>query len=276
MKLPTMPKLSMEKLKEKLPQPRREFVLYDSEHPEDGTDMEYHPSTGYPAPPVENRAQPASSIQENGYDPFQRNTVYPGGQARVPYAAGGAARTVQPGGVWPPEPTYSGYTAQQTAAPPVREQPPRQNYAPAYGYVQPEYETYQVYKPQARYAQPGYAQPPRYDGYPAAARTQAARPQPQPKQQPGLGVRVAAVIGALLPKREPRRPARPESSRPQAQPQAPYAPYQQSYQQPYQAQSAPPARQSLRPGELKYYIWSGSIVAGLALTVISFIYACAA
>lgn len=34
-------------------------------------------------------------------------------------------------------------------------------------------------------------------------------------------------------------------------------------------------KQTMKPGELKYYLWSGSIVGGVLLTVIAFIYACA-
>ena len=50
-KIPKMPKLSAEELREKLPfQPRREFVMSDSEHPENGAGMDYRPSTGYIPP----------------------------------------------------------------------------------------------------------------------------------------------------------------------------------------------------------------------------------
>jgi len=290
--IPKIPKISMDDIRERLPfQPRREFVLQDSEHPDNAAAMEYRPSTGYPTPetaPV-SPARPYGNIDHEM--PFQQEMVYPGGVRRVPYAAGGQARMEYTGSWPPPNPQ-----AAQPDAPRPPVQTPRQEPVPP-AFAQAEYYVpRQNYRPSPEYAQPRYYHaPPQQTGpvaqtaYPGAP--QAAHSQTPPRQtgsqkptektnQPGFPVKLAAMVGALLPRKRA-----PQSGQPSRPPEAPrqtqhYAAMNngaaQGYYAPRQPVSPPPQRPALRPLELKYYIWSGSIVAGLLLTVVSFIYACAA
>ena len=290
-KIPKMPRLSAEELREKLPfQPRREFVMSDSEHPENGAGMDYRPSTGYipPQAPAEPRPVPQSYQNIDHEMPFRQEMVYPGGGARVPYAAGGQARAEYTGSWPPPRQAYTPAPEPQ----PQPHTPPQQENVPS-AFARAEYYVpRQSYQPSPDFARPPvYTAPPRQDppfyapqqGYTAPQRApQAAPAQPKPaskKPQPGLGIRLAAIAGSLLPK---KNNAQPKASRPAAQPrQTPGHPPQGNgpaagYQPPHRPAPAQPVRPAVSPVELKYYVWSGSIVAGLLLTVVSFIYACAA
>lgn len=287
-KIPKMPKLSAEELREKLPfQSRREFVMADREHPENGAGMEYRPSTGYVPPQAPAQAQPAPQAYRNidNEMPFQQEMVYPGGGHRVPYAAGGQARTEYTGTWPPPQPTYApapepapSYTPpQRETVPPAFAQAeyyvPRQNYHPSAQYAQPPvYATAprQTWAPDMQ----GYAsQPPKNNTVP-----QQPRKSPEKRPQPGLGLRLAAIAGSLLPKRSKTAPKPPRQTAPPRQTQE-YAHENGAapgYYPPQRSAPPQPVRPAVSPVELKYYIWSGSIVAGLLLTVVSFIYACAA
>lgn len=275
--MPKIPKLSGEELREKLPfQSRREFVMHDSEHPVDASAMEYRPSTGYVAPqaPVPPQPDPMHAYRNIDHElPFQQEMVYPGGGQRIPYAAGGQARP-EYAGSWPPPPPAPAPKTRQPYTPPRREPVP-----PAFAQAE-YYVPRQNYRPSEEFAQPRYyAEPPRPQQPHAPAQPYYPPQQPprnskpaQKKPQPGFGVRLAAIAGALLPKRE-KSPADARAQRPQPQ-----------YVQPGQSAPGYPPQQGMPPRpqrpavgatELKYYIWSGSIVAGLVLTVVSFIYACA-
>lgn len=288
--MPKMPRLSKEELREKLPfQPRREFVMSDSEHPMDAAAMEYRPSSGYvaPQPPVQPQPQPRAYRDIDQEMPFQQEMVYPGGGNRVPYATGGQARTEYTGSWPPPNPHIVPPEPSRVPVQPPRQEPippvfsqaeyyvPRQNYRPSPEFAQPRY--YSEPPRQSAYVPPQAAYPhaPQAPQRPSAPRQDSAERKPQP----GFGVKLAAMAGALLPKKskaqpkQPPRPTQPSRQTPNyaamnsSAAQSTYAPQQPVPQQ--------PQRPALRPMELKYYIWSGSIVAGLLLTAISFIYACA-
>lgn len=285
--IPKIPKFSGEELREKLPfQSRREFVMHDSEHPVDAAAMEYRPSTGYTPPqaPVPPSVPPHAYRNIDNELPFQQEMVYPGGGVRVPYAAGGQARP-EYAGSWPPPPPTAAptYEVRQPYAPPQQESMPsafaqaeyyvpRQNYRPAPEYAQPRYYAEHPRQPIYTPSQPYYpnAQAPRPQ---VPKQPKNAKPAAK-KQQPGIGVRLAAIVGGLLPKKgaspsRPRRPQQRENYAPQGN-AVPDYPINQHHMPPR------PQRPAVSPMEMKYYIWSGSIMAGLALTVISFIYACAA
>ena len=283
-KIPKMPKFSKEDLREKLPfQPRREFVMSDSEHPVDAAAMEYRPSTGYVAPqPAVQSAPQAPQYRDIDHEmPFRQEMVYPGGGARVPYAAGGQARS-EYAGSWPPPPAHA-QPVQEPIQAPAAPQP--QAVPPAF--AQAEYYVPR-HQPNAQYAQPYYAYQQPY-GYPAPgtypqqpqqtpAPGAAAPRQAQPMKktsakgnQPGLAVRLAAVAGALLPKAGVKDKSRSAAAPRQAQSSPTNATVNG-----YQPSRQPNAPTVMGPVERRYFVWSASIVAGLVLTVISFIYACAA
>ena len=239
-----------------------------------------------PQAPPQPQPRPQSYQNIDQELPFQQEMVYPGGRNRVPYAAGGQARTEYTGS-WPPPPPQA-YTPapepRQPYSPPQRETVP-----PAFAQAE-YYVPRQNYQPSAQYAQPHvYATPPRQTWAPENQEHKPQAPEqttvprhPRKNEdktaQPGLGVRLMAVAGALLPKKskaesKPSRPAaQPQHSRSQPQSGGPVP----GYNAPQRSAPPQPVRPAISSVEMKYYIWSGSIVAGLLLTVVSFIYACAA
>ena len=146
---------------------------------------------------------------------------------------------------------------------------PQQGYAPYGGYAAPYppagYEPYAAvpYPPQG-YAAPAYGAP-YYDPYAAPAydprynaptpEAPYAPPQPEMPRAPQPEYETA-FYGSGIPAPE-GYPAPPYA----AAPQRPAAPVK-------------PKRKPLEGADLRYVLWSGSIVSGVLLTLVAFVYAC--
>ena len=141
---------------------------------------------------------------------------------------------------------------------------PQQGYAvPAYG--APYYDSYAVPAYDPRYSAPYppnayYAPQPVYPPYPPQGSAPApeapyAPPQPEMPRAPQPEYE-AAFYGSGIPAPE-GYPAPPYA----AAPQRPAAPVR-------------PKRKPLEGADLRYVLWSGSIVSGVLLTLVAFVYAC--
>ena len=215
----------------------------------------------------------------NGYAPYG-----------APYVQGYSAPAYDPR--YAPAP---GYYAPQGYYPPNSYAPYAQG-----GYAQ-QYAPYpqQQYAPQYQPAQPQYA--PQYTAYEPTAPRQYA-----PQYEQGVQQQYAPQY-----EQPAQQPYAPQYEQPVQQPYAPQyeqpsqAQYEQGVQPQQYEQSADPAyvppvpgeaefvppgyaaapsptaperrrRSSLQSGDLRYLLWSGSIVSGVILTLVAFIYACAA
>lgn len=226
---------------------------------------------------------PAYAQAPNGYAPYG-----------APYAQGYSAPAYDPR--YAPAP---GYYAPQGYYPPNNYAPsPQGGYAPYPQHPQ----TQPQYAPQHPSAQPQYV--PLYAAYEQTA------PQRQytPRYEQGAQQRQPYAAQYEPDVREQYAPQYEHPMQPQYEPAAPQQygqgmppQYEQSgetaYAQPmpgeampseaefvppgYAAAPSPAApvrrrRSSLQSGDLRYLLWSGSIVSGVILTLVAFIYACAA
>ena len=191
----------------------------------------------------------------------------------APYAQGYSAPACDPR--YAPAPGYyapQGYYPQNGYAP-----YPQGGYAPQYApYPQQQYVPQYQYAPQ--YRQPQYA--PQYEQ--AAPQQQYAPQYEQPAQEP------------YAPQYEQPSQAQYEQGvQPQQYEQSAdpaYVPPMPGEAMPGEAEFVPPGyaaapspaapvrrrRSTLQSGDLRYLLWSGSIVSGVILTLVAFIYACAA
>lgn len=173
--------------------------------------------------------------------PYAPQGYAPYGSYAAPYASGGYA-PYPPTAPYPPQ----GYTASAYGAPyydpytaPVYD--PR--YAAPYppnGYYAPQSSVYPPYPPQSYAPAPEAAYAPPQPEMPSA---------PQPEYE-------TAFYGSGIPAPE-GYPAPPYA----AAPQRPAAPVK-------------PKRKPLEGADLRYVLWSGSIVSGVVLTLVAFVYAC--
>lgn len=176
----------------------------------------------------------AAAYAPQGYAPYGGYSPYPPA-GYEPYAP---AAAYPPQGYAPPAPVYAPPYYDPYAAPAYD---PR--YAAAYppnGYYAPQ-QPYPPYPPQGYAPAPeaGYAPPPEY----------AAPESPAVEYD-------AAFYGGAVPA-------------PEGYPAPPYAGVPRSPAAPEK-----PKRKPLEGADLRYLLWSGSIVSGVLLTLVAFVYAC--
>lgn len=162
---------------------------------------------------------------------------------------------------------YGGYTA--APYPPAGYEPyapaaySPQGYAPAPAYAPPYYDPYAAPAYDPRYAAPyppnGYYAPPQPyppQGYAPAPEAGYAPPPEYAAPEYPASEYDAAFYGDAVPAPE-GYPAPPYTG----VPRSPAAP-------------AKPRRKPLEGADLRYLLWSGSIVSGVLLTLVAFVYAC--
>ena len=169
--------------------------------------------------------------------------------------------------------------------------PPRQSYTPPRQSYEPPRQSYEP--PRQSYTPPQYAPDPHSGQYADPyAPTGYAPPQYAPDPHAGqyadpyapTGYAPPYYAGYAQPNSYPPNYQAAYAQPPYAQ-QPGYAPYAAPYgaYDPYAGAYAPPSRgfvpkkrerKKMSPEELRYTLWSGSIVLGIVGTVVAFVYAC--